>query len=97
MNITICILNAYHTHYGLHSKFSNKSMIYTVYWRPKCYRSDPSGADLGNSGWGGRVCVNKGKALDRGTKCRAGGGYGRGVSPLPIWKKIKIRDCLDVF
>ena len=56
-----------------------------------------SGADLGNSGWGGRVCVNKGKALDRGTKCRAGGGYGRGVSPLPIWKKIKIRDCLDVF
>ena len=41
MNITICILNAYYTHYGLHSKFSNKSMIYTVYWRPKCYRSDP--------------------------------------------------------
>ena len=56
-----------------------------------------AGADLGNSGWGGRVCVNKGEALDRGTKCRAGGGYGRGVSPLPIWKKIKIRDCLDVF
>ena len=55
------------------------------------------GADPGNYGWGGRVCVNKGKALDRGTKCRAGGGYGRGVSPLPIWKKIKIRDCLDVF
>ena len=59
-----------------------------------------AGADLGNDGWGGRVCVNKGKALDRGTKCRAGGGYGRGgggVPPLPIWKKIKIRDCLDVF
>ena len=56
-----------------------------------------SGADLGNYGWGGRVCVNKGKALDRGTKCRAGGGHGRGVSPLPIWKKIKIRDCLDAF
>ena len=35
---------------------------------------------------GGRVCVNKGEALDRGTKCRAGGWYGRGggVSPLPI-------------
>ena len=47
-----------------------------------------AGADLGNYGWGGRVCVNKGEALDRGTKCRAGGGYGRGVSPLPIWKKI---------
>ena len=47
---------------------------------------------------GGRVCVNKGKALDRGTKCRAGGGYGRGGgSPLPIFKKIEIRDCLDVF
>ena len=56
-----------------------------------------SGADLGNYGWGGRVGVNKGKAIDRGTKCRAGGGYGRGVSPLPIWKKIEIRDCLDVF
>ena len=55
------------------------------------------GADPGNYGWGGRVCVNKGEALDRGTKCRAGGGYGRGVSPLPIWKKIEIRDCLDVF
>ena len=55
------------------------------------------GADLGNSGWGGRVCVNKGEALDRGTKCRAGGGYGRGVSPLRIWKKIKIRDGFDVF
>ena len=53
-----------------------------------------AGADLGNYGWGGRVCVNKGKALDRGTKCRAGGGYGRGASPLRIWKKIKIRDCL---
>ena len=38
---------------------------------------------------GGRVGVNKGEALDRGTKCRAGGGY--------IWKKIEIRDCLDVF
>ena len=46
---------------------------------------------------GGRVCVNKGETLGRGTKCRAGGGYGRGVSPLPIWKKIKIKDCLDVF
>ena len=56
-----------------------------------------AGADPGNYGWGGRVCVNKGEALDRGTKCRAGGGYGRGVSPLPIWKKIEIRDCLDVF
>ena len=33
---------------------------------------------------GGRVCVSKGKALDRGTKYRAGGGYGRGVSPLPM-------------
>ena len=41
---------------------------------------------------GGRVCINKGKALDRGTKCRAGGGYGK-----KIWKKIKMRDCLDVF
>ena len=38
------------------------------------------GADLGNCvGGGGRVRVNKGKALDRGTKFRAGGGYGRGV------------------
>ena len=25
----------------------------------------------------GRVCVSQGKALDRGTKCRAGGGGGR--------------------
>ena len=56
-----------------------------------------AGADLGNYGWGGRIGVNKGKALDRGTKCRVGGGYGRGVSPLPIWKKIEIRHCLDVF
>ena len=56
-----------------------------------------AGADLGNYGWGGLVCVNKGEALDGGTKCRAGGGYGRGVSPLPILKKIEIRDCLDVF
>ena len=30
---------------------------------------------------GGRVCVSKG---DRGTKYRAGGGYGKGVSPLPM-------------
>ena len=48
-------------------------------------------------GGGGRVCVSKGKALGRGTKCRAGGGYGRVVSPLPKLKKIEIRDCLDVF
>ena len=66
-------------------------------WSPFNQYINVAGADLGNYGWGGRVCVNKGKALDRGTKCRAGGGYGRGVSPLPIWKKIKIRDCLDVF
>ena len=48
-------------------------------------------------GGGGRVCVSKGEALDRGTKCRAGGGYGRWVSPLPMLTKIEIRDCLDVF
>ena len=48
-------------------------------------------------GGGGRDCVNKGTALDRGTKFRAGGGYGRGVSPLPMVKKIEVRDCLDVF
>ena len=46
---------------------------------------------------GGRVCVSKGEALDRGTKCRAGGGYGRVVSSLPMLKKIEIRDYLDVF
>ena len=40
-----------------------------------------SGTDLGNCEGGGRVCVSKGEALDRGTKFRAGGGYGRGVSP----------------
>ena len=45
----------------------------------------------------GRVCVNKGEALELGTKFRAGGGYGNGVFPLPMWKKIEIRDCLDVF
>ena len=44
---------------------------------------------------GGRVCVNKGEALDQGTKCRAGVGYGRGgggggggVPTLPMLKKI---------
>ena len=31
----------------------------------------------GGGGRGGRVYVSKGKALDRGTKFRAGGGYGR--------------------
>ena len=46
---------------------------------------------------GGRVCINKGEALDRGTKCRAGGEYGRGVPTLRMLKKIEIRDCLDVF
>ena len=41
-----------------------------------------SGADLGNYGWGGgRVCVIKGEALDRGTKFRAGGGMGGGCPP----------------
>ena len=49
-------------------------------------------------GGGGRVCVSKGEALDRGTKCRAGGGgMGGGVSPLRMLTKIEIRDCLDVF
>ena len=43
--------------------------------------SDNPGADPGNYGWGGRVCVIKGAALDRGTKCPAEGGYGRGVTP----------------
>ena len=42
-----------------------------------------SGADPGYYGWGGRVCVSKGEALDRGTKCRAGGGYGRGGGVPP--------------
>ena len=32
-------------------------------------------------GGGSIFCVIKGEALDRGTKSRAGGGYGRGVSP----------------
>ena len=41
------------------------------------------GRDPGNYGWGGRVCVNKGEALDRGMKCRAGGGYGRGGGVPP--------------
>ena len=31
MNITICILNAYYIFYRLYSKFSNKSMIYTLF------------------------------------------------------------------
>ena len=39
------------------------------------------GADIGNDGWGGRVCVNNGKAIDRGTKCRAGVGMEGGVPP----------------
>ena len=30
---------------------------------------------------GGRFCVSKGEALDRGTKCRAGVGMGGGVPP----------------
>ena len=34
-------------------------------------------------GGGGRVCVSKGEALDRGTKFRAWGGYGRGGLPPP--------------
>ena len=42
-------------------------------------------------GGGGRVCVSKGEALDRGTKFRAGGGYGGWV-----WEG-GVRDCLDVF
>ena len=46
---------------------------------------------------GGSSLCKQGKALDWGTKGRAGGGYGRGVSPLPMLKKIAIRDCLDVF
>ena len=33
-------------------------------------------------GWG-RVWVVKGEALERGTKFRAGGGYGRGGVPPP--------------
>ena len=41
-----------------------------------------AGADPGNDGWGGRVCVSKDEALDRGTKCRAGGGFGRGPPSL---------------
>ena len=34
------------------------------------------------------------EGLYRGTKCR--GGYGR-VHPLPEWKNILFRECLDVF
>ena len=50
-----------------------------------------SGADLGNCGWGGGlVCVSKGEALDRGTKFRAGGGYGRGVPPSECRRKLKL-------
>ena len=45
----------------------------------------------------GRVWVSKGEALEGGTKFRAGGMYGRGVSPLPMWKKMENRDYLDVF
>ena len=33
---------------------------------------------------GSSFCVIKGEAVDRGTKSRAGGRYGRGVSPLPM-------------
>ena len=32
---------------------------------------------------GSSFCVIKGEAHDRGTKSRAGGGYGREVSPRP--------------
>ena len=50
-----------------------------------------AGADLGNYGWGGgRVCVSKGAAIDRETKCRAGGGYGKGVSPSLCGRKLKL-------
>ena len=41
----------------------------------------PAGADLGHYGWRCRVWVNKGEALERGTKFRAGGEYGRGCPP----------------
>ena len=46
---------------------------------------------------GGSSLCKQGRIFDRGTRCRVGGGYGKGVSPLPVWKKIEIRDCLDVF
>ena len=35
-------------------------------------------------GGGSSFCVIKGEALERGTKSRVVGGYGRGVSPLPM-------------
>ena len=46
-----------------------------------------AGADLGNDGWGGRVCISKGEALDRGTKCRVGVGMGWGCPPSLCWRK----------
>ena len=44
---------------------------------------------------GGRVCVNKGEALDRGRSTKRGVGMEGGI-PLPMLKKIEIRDfrCL---
>ena len=40
-------------------------------------------ADPGFGGRGGVIVINKGGALERGTKCRAGGGSGRGGVPPP--------------
>ena len=54
-------------------------------------------ADPGFGGRGAWIVPNKGEALVRGTKWRAGGGSGRGVSPLPLWKKMEIRKCLEDF
>ena len=41
-------------------------------------------ADLENCGWGNRVCISKGEALDRGTRYRAGVGMG-GMCPPSLY------------
>ena len=48
-------------------------------------------------GGGVEFVLTRAKPLIEGRSAERGVGMGGGVSPLPIWKKIEIRDCLDVF
>ena len=46
---------------------------------------------------GSSLCKQGRSPMIEGRSAERGVGMGGGVSPLPILKKIKIRDCLDVF